>query len=1321
MSFVLRPPDEVVPLNRRLRALGQSRKLARAASGVGAVVATLSLALLFVGALDSRFHLASGLRVTALLALVGAVGALFARGVRRPWHASTEPVAVAMLVESRHAEFRDLLASAASFEDLPRDDRRSAASFREAAIRRAERVANRHDFADLVPTGRLWRSAVLALAATLALGAWVAADPDRAAVAGVRFVDPFGDHPWPPKTTLEIQSPAANPHLLAKGQPFALRLRVRGAIPAEATITVMLDGGIPFNESIPLDAGVGPDRTVEHVVAPDRVTRDFEYRIVANDADTGWRTVTVATPPRLTLLDGRPSPQMRLIARPYTGEPPVDRPEGTGSVEAVCGTRIVLRAAVDRPIVAASIRFEGDRAALAHAVAAASLASPNPFAATAAPALAGSFGEEIPVRVEGSERTRLAVEFEIPIAGLYTLRFADEAGLVGTQKLDLQTFPDPRPVVALLRPSPALDPLLLVPSALVPVRVRADDRTFALRSMWLEYRVNDGPFTRLPLADSGAAEIALPAVAGALGGHRRQRPHEMESIRALPLSTFRKPDGTAPADGDAITLRGAADDWDDYTLAKPPGLSPEVVLRVLSADGLTAHLQKELALLRPEIERATAQQKAAAARTAAARAAATPDDRLSNEGRVQLGRAEQEQRIVRGQVSDPADGPRAKVEKLREIARANGLKDAPAARRADAVARLLAEVEDKHFAEIEAKLAEAQAAAQAEPGRPSAGVREPLAKAAKQQAGALEKLAAAAEELEQWAASAEVRGDARQLKDQAVRAAAEGKAATDRLPTGATPDRLPANDRAALEKSAEAFDKAAEQANKLLSKADRVAEQRRADAAKAADAANAKAAEAKQADAEAQAAPAGSAERSAAEAKAAAAKAEAAALADAAAKAKAEADALERAMKDAGRQAVADDLRAAAEAQRKNRSGEAQAGVSKAIERLERMTADLAERRDDVDELAKKRKDAANRVDQFADRQDELAKKAAKAKDIPDANERAEALRKLADEQETLRRETEQLSRKVEREGSSDAAEQLRRAAERMEQARDELAEGRDPKAKPDEALERLEQAKDQLDRDRPKEERQLEREQAEQFVSQFKTFLEQQRAAVAESERLTEAAAKAKKWERPLQASLASLGERQKALAKEIRAFAEDKTKELKVFDAMLRQAADQMERAAERIAERKADIVLADPSAFDAESEAAADETARRPMRTALRRLEQIVNSLQDDPKKPAAKPMPMGGAGQPMPMPMPMEGGGMGNAPGAPPLAQLKALRDWQKEVNERTAAFAKDHPDRDALSDDDKDELKEIEDAQKAIAALLDDLLPALQEMAGGMMP
>ena len=72
---------------------------------------------------------------------------------------------------------------------------------------------------------------------------------------------------------------------------------------------------------------------------------------------------------------------------------------------------------------------------------------------------------------------------------------------------------------------------------------------------------------------------------------------------------------------------------------------------------------------------------------------------------------------------------------------------------------------------------------------------------------------------------------------------------------------------------------------------------------------------------------------------------------------------------------------------------------------------------------------------------------------------------------------------------------------------------------------------------------------------------------------------------------------------------------------------------------------------------------------------------------------------------------QGEGMGGPEGddsLPPLAQLKLLRAMQKEVNEKTAAFRKPHPDLDNLSARDRKELDEIRREQKEVADLLEKL-------------
>jgi hypothetical protein len=281
-----------------------------------------------------------------------------------------------------------------------------------------------------------------------------------------------------------------------------------------------------------------------------------------------------------------------------------------------------------------------------------------------------------------------------------------------------------------------------------------------------------------------------------------------------------------------------------------------------------------------------------------------------------------------------------------------------------------------------------------------------------------------------------------------------------------------------------------------------------------------------------------------------------------------------------------------------------------------------------------------------------------------------------------------------------------------MERNREQLEQGNAPTPKQqEEALDRLENAKDKLDAEKKQDQEQLLRERAEELLKEFQGLYERQKAAVEEAGRIQDAAVRAKKWERPLLASLSDLAEREKVLGEEVRRFAEKKLDGLKVFDRMARQAADQMDAAAARLRDRKDDALTADPAAFDPESETAAGEVVRRPMRNALRRLQQILDSLKPDDKKKDKPPAAGGGGGG-------SGGGGGEGGPqggnGVPPLAQLKALRDWQAEINERTAAFAKAHPDRDKLTDDEKDELKELEKAQKDIAELFEQLLPLFQQ-------
>ena len=1302
MSLVLRPPTaDARPLPDRLGQLGRARRRAALAAGWFRVVAAAVAAVTVSCALDAAVHLPAVVRAGLLVGTIASVGAAYLRWVRRPGRQSVRPLAVALALEDRFPRLNDALASAVDFLEA---DATGGSRFRKVAVTRAENLTRRYDLDVIVPTGRAWKAfwlAVLAVAVAVPLGA---VNTATARLALTRFADPFGKHPWPTKTTVELLEPTARPgghYLLAKGDPFALKFAIRGVIPERATVSVRLSGAGVTEDVIPLADGP----TIEHRIDANRVPRDFEFRITANDYDTDWLRVAVGPAPKLVPLDGRPSPQVRLEYPEYTDLPPAQLPDGTGVIEAVGGTRIHFRAAADRRIVAASFRNMADLIPVAQALEATAVVGDHPLTALAARMLADEVLADIPVRVTGPEGTILEAEFTPHLPGLYALRMTDEVGLTGVRLFDFRLFPDPAPAVVLERPVAGKDPLTLLPTAAVVVRAHAEDRPFAVKSLVLEYRVGDAPVRTLPLADLEAAWPGVPAAAG--GFAVRQKPVAMDGARTVPLSLFRKPDGSPPADGDTISVRAAAADWDTRTALKEPGRSKEVEIRVLGRSALEALFQKELSALRPDLLRLKEEQKTARDKTTET-AKAAADGRLKPEDLGNLAQAEQSQRTVRNKVADPDAGLRAKADHLRDTARANNMPRSPTTEKVEAIAEALGRLADQDLEAAEPLLGAARQEAE-KPGPNGAPNPDPkkvndlLTKAGKHQKAAEEGLNNLLQRLEQWGGPGEIRGDAQVLKDKLNQAGNQANKAAEKVPPGKDGSQLRPDEKAELGAPAGKLEEAADQAAALVSKATRIADEKEAQAKALRAAAADKEREGAMNDSSARANPPGSKEADAARARSDAAKAEAANLRAAADRAQAEADALRNAVRDAGGDAIPQDVRQAARDLRNNRPGESAANRQSAANRLDKLTESLTEKPGETpDELRKKRTADGDELDKLGADQDELRKKAKAAEAIPDAGKRAEEMAKLAREQEKLAKKAEEIAQRLTRDKADKSADAVRHAAEQMDAARAELEQGRPPGDKQDEALDRLQEALDKLDREQKQDREQLSREKREQLLDQLKTVREKQKAAIDEAARLQAEAMKAKGWNKALLGSLRDLEDREKNLADELRQYAEKNLTDLPVFNRLSTQSADAMTRAAKYVGQRRDDLLDGGP--FDPELEKVNGERIAKPMATALRRLDQILDTLKEDPKAQAANAGGGAGGGG--------GGGDMGDGgqqgTGIPPLAQLKALRAMQAEVNERTAAFAKDHPDPAKLTEDETDELKELEQAQRDVAELFDKL-------------
>jgi hypothetical protein len=193
----------------------------------------------------------------------------------------------------------------------------------------------------------------------------------------------------------------------------------------------------------------------------------------------------------------------------------------------------------------------------------------------------------------------------------------------------------------------------------------------------------------------------------------------------------------------------------------------------------------------------------------------------------------------------------------------------------------------------------------------------------------------------------------------------------------------------------------------------------------------------------------------------------------------------------------------------------------------------------------------------------------------------------------------------------------------------------------------------------------------------------ERQKAVKEETVRLEKARQAQTNWTRPQLASLRTVAESQKTVAQDTEKARESLTS-APVFALVLKRAMANMERAFERLGERKA----------DAETQAAEQAAADR--------FAQLLDALKRDPGQQGNQ---QGGGG-----------GGGGGQPGdsIPPIAQLKMLRSLQLEINQRTGELAELRQREPKLTPAQEGELKALAEEQGVLANLVDDFLQPADE-------
>jgi hypothetical protein len=1330
MSIILHPPRTRESLTESLEILGRAHRLARLVRASAQLFLVFMLPLLTLGLADALWHLPAGLRALGLVMTLLATTWTFRRQWWTAWQTRTDPLAVALTLEERYPQLQDTLASAVTFLQRLNPDRlESPQQFSTAVIRAARRWYERTDLQSWIPTGAAWRATWYALIVLAVASVVTLVDSQRAVVALLRFIEPYGAHPWPPRTRIEIIEPQVLPTRLARGESWTLVFVVQGLLPEQAEIEIRLATGEQWRESYPLttDPVRGNAAPVSVHWPGQRFSQSYQFRIRANDHITPWQSVTVVPPPQFLSLQGRPSPQFRVTPPSYTGLNEMDLPDGAAVLEIPVGSLLRVHARCDTALSEARLVYLGEVPHHALLTPLRGLQVGSPSLLPPVLTLHHALLEDIPLQLH-DHGTVIHGCFQPALAGLYAWKLTDNTGLTSTRLLEIRLIPDPSPQVTVLRPHIEQDPQWYVPTAQLPLHVLAADPRYGLRRVSLEYSwEGEGVLHTWELLDLSQLRRTAPALLGSLPFARPLRHYRCEQF--LPLQQLRHADGRPPQPGDVLHLRMTAWDWDEVTPYKTPGrnknatssansppiLSPgepsvwDFTITIVTADTLLALVQRELVALLPESVRLREQHQDAQEQMQGY--ISRPDGPHEVSNRERLLRVELRQRQLRGRLEDPHEGLLGRVLRLQNMVQTNALPPSSTTRRLQTITALLQRLAEHELPTLDNRLRELQEVATGK--LQQADLHEERLSAMRQQQRIVhEQLQTLVDLLSEWSGAADVRSAARLLQQQVRQQASELQRLSEQIPPGLAPVQLAAERQAELQRQAARLETAVEQAESLLSRAARLAQTKETEAEQARSAAAIIRHSAGEKLQQAQRLPQDSHQRAILQAQAAVEQTQAQERQHQAESSAREAAALRQALQAAQGQATAEDLRQAAGFLRNNQQMQAVQRTLQAAERLERLITALTEQATDpIPELARLRS-AADTLDALGTAQEELYRRSQEAAQHRDPAQRSTELQRLARHQAQLQEQARQLLQRLQRQGPPEALNALHDAIDRMTTAQQALNQGQPAWNDLAQSIQRLDEARDLLDAavetNTPVE--RLVDEKRRQLRDRLQALLERQRSRIHEAQRLHQQLLSQRRWTRALQQSYAALAEDQKQLAEDVRPLGEE-LRGLPVFEHFIREAAGLLSRAAERIQKRLEDL---DPDLpWDDLAEASAQQRLVQPMEQAARCLELLVQALQDEshtqPMAKAAKHPPV------RPASFPSDSGSTTAGEIISPLAQLKALRAWQAEIHQRTAAFARNHPDLTRLSDTDREELQELEAAQRTIGTLIQKFAPLLGEL------
>ncbi len=248
----------------------------------------------------------------------------------------------ALRIEEHLGGFESLLVTAVQFRESELCPGTSE-SLRDLACRRAEEAVVPLRPEEAVGYHGLRLPAAAAVVLATVIGVFAVVNGPFLAAGAARIFAPWLAIRYPTRTQLDL---ASGDMIVKEGGSVRLEARVSGVIPSEAKLALRTGTGKSRVHALAITDG-GCEYTIESVF------RGFEYRIIAGDARSDWRSVEVIASPRIERAE------VSLEFPPYT-----DRP--TKTVEALTltvpeGTGIQWRLTLDRAVSKADVNLAGGK------------------------------------------------------------------------------------------------------------------------------------------------------------------------------------------------------------------------------------------------------------------------------------------------------------------------------------------------------------------------------------------------------------------------------------------------------------------------------------------------------------------------------------------------------------------------------------------------------------------------------------------------------------------------------------------------------------------------------------------------------------------------------------------------------------------------------------------------------------------------------------------------------------------------------------------------------------------------------------------------